>query len=138
MVLSKRWLQDYLKLDVTDKDFAAALTLSGSKVQTTSGYARLTSALNQTFRLLQALRTLKRVTMFLLHLTTLLLQAARKSKRVSSAVLKAQVCSVLSASSVLPLTISLMLLKTASLFSVMIAISLSARISAKQSVSTTL
>ena len=33
MVLSKRWLQDYLKLDVSDKDFAAALTLSGSKVE---------------------------------------------------------------------------------------------------------
>ena len=33
MVLSKRWLRDYLKLDVTDKDFAAALTLSGSKVE---------------------------------------------------------------------------------------------------------
>ena len=33
MVLSKRWLQDYIKLDVTDKDFAAALTLSGSKVE---------------------------------------------------------------------------------------------------------
>ena len=33
MVLSKRWLHDYLKLDVTDKDFAAALTLSGSKVE---------------------------------------------------------------------------------------------------------
>ncbi len=33
MVLSKRWLHDYLKLDVTDKDFASALTLSGSKVE---------------------------------------------------------------------------------------------------------
>ncbi|MBR3802309.1 MAG: phenylalanine--tRNA ligase subunit beta [Clostridia bacterium] len=33
MVLSKRWLQDYLKLDVSDKEFASALTLSGSKVE---------------------------------------------------------------------------------------------------------
>ncbi len=33
MNLSKRWLHDYVNLDVTDKDFAAALTLSGSKVE---------------------------------------------------------------------------------------------------------
>ncbi len=33
MNLSKRWLHDYVNLDVSDKDFAAALTLSGSKVE---------------------------------------------------------------------------------------------------------
>ncbi len=33
MNLSKRWLHDYVNLDVTDKEFAAALTLSGSKVE---------------------------------------------------------------------------------------------------------
>ncbi|MBR6312591.1 MAG: phenylalanine--tRNA ligase subunit beta, partial [Oscillospiraceae bacterium] len=33
MVLSKRWLSDYVSLDVSDKEFADALTLSGSKVE---------------------------------------------------------------------------------------------------------
>ncbi|HBL40487.1 MAG TPA: phenylalanine--tRNA ligase subunit beta, partial [Ruminococcaceae bacterium] len=33
MVLSKRWLQDYYKLNVGDKQFAADITLSGSKVE---------------------------------------------------------------------------------------------------------
>ncbi|MBQ2964094.1 MAG: phenylalanine--tRNA ligase subunit beta [Clostridia bacterium] len=33
MNLSKRWIHDYVNLDVTDKEFAAALTLSGSKVE---------------------------------------------------------------------------------------------------------
>ncbi len=33
MVLSKRWLHDYVKVDVSDKQFADDLTLSGSKVE---------------------------------------------------------------------------------------------------------
>ncbi len=33
MVLSKRWLQDYYPLKVSDKQFAADITLSGSKVE---------------------------------------------------------------------------------------------------------
>ena len=33
MDLSKRWLNDYVKIDATDKEFADALTLSGSKVE---------------------------------------------------------------------------------------------------------
>ncbi len=33
MVLSKRWLQDYYKLNVSDRQFAADITLSGSKVE---------------------------------------------------------------------------------------------------------
>ena len=33
MNLSKKWLNDYITLDVTDKEFADALTLSGSKVE---------------------------------------------------------------------------------------------------------
>lgn len=33
MVLSKRWLGDYFKVDVSDKQFAADITLSGSKVE---------------------------------------------------------------------------------------------------------
>ena len=33
MNLSKKWLSDYVALDVTDKEYADALTLSGSKVE---------------------------------------------------------------------------------------------------------
>ena len=33
MDLSKRWLKDYVDIDVSDKEFADALTLSGSKVE---------------------------------------------------------------------------------------------------------
>ena len=33
MDLSKRWLKDYVDIDATDKEFADALTLSGSKVE---------------------------------------------------------------------------------------------------------
>ncbi|HPZ00339.1 MAG TPA: hypothetical protein PLS28_02600, partial [Clostridiales bacterium] len=33
MDLSKRWLQDYVDLEVDDHDFAEAITLSGSKVE---------------------------------------------------------------------------------------------------------
>ena len=33
MDLSKKWLKDYVDLDVTDKEFADAMTLSGSKVE---------------------------------------------------------------------------------------------------------
>ena len=33
MNLSKKWLNDYVTLDVTDKEFSDALTLSGSKVE---------------------------------------------------------------------------------------------------------
>ena len=33
MDLSKRWLQDYVDIDVPDRDFAEALTVSGSKVE---------------------------------------------------------------------------------------------------------
>ncbi len=33
MDLSKRWLQDYVDIDVPDRDFAEALTISGSKVE---------------------------------------------------------------------------------------------------------
>ncbi|MBQ3603043.1 MAG: phenylalanine--tRNA ligase subunit beta [Clostridia bacterium] len=33
MNLSKRWLHDYVNIDVTDKQFADALTISGSKVE---------------------------------------------------------------------------------------------------------
>ncbi|MEG0546162.1 MAG: phenylalanine--tRNA ligase subunit beta [Oscillospiraceae bacterium] len=33
MNLSKKWLNDYVKIDATDKEFADALTLSGSKVE---------------------------------------------------------------------------------------------------------
>jgi phenylalanyl-tRNA synthetase beta chain len=33
MILSKRWLKDYVDIDVTDKEFADEMTLSGSKVE---------------------------------------------------------------------------------------------------------
>ena len=33
MNLSKRWLHDYVNIDVTDKQFADDLTISGSKVE---------------------------------------------------------------------------------------------------------
>lgn len=33
MNLSKKWLHDYVELDVTDKEFSDAMTLSGSKVE---------------------------------------------------------------------------------------------------------
>lgn len=33
MVLSKKWVKDYVDLDVTDKEFADEMTLSGSKVE---------------------------------------------------------------------------------------------------------
>jgi len=33
MKLSKKWLQDYIKLDCSDKEFADAMTMSGSKVE---------------------------------------------------------------------------------------------------------
>ncbi len=33
MDLSKRWLQDYVDIDVPDRDYAEALTISGSKVE---------------------------------------------------------------------------------------------------------
>jgi len=33
MLLSKKWLSDYIKLDCTDKAFADAMTISGSKVE---------------------------------------------------------------------------------------------------------
>ncbi|MBQ6380094.1 MAG: phenylalanine--tRNA ligase subunit beta [Clostridia bacterium] len=33
MILSKRWLNDYCKIDIDDKQFAEAITLTGSKVE---------------------------------------------------------------------------------------------------------
>lgn len=33
MILSKRWLNDYCKIDIDDKEFAEAITLTGSKVE---------------------------------------------------------------------------------------------------------
>ena len=33
MILSKRWLKDYVDIDVTDKEFADEMTLTGSKVE---------------------------------------------------------------------------------------------------------
>ncbi|MCR4615290.1 MAG: phenylalanine--tRNA ligase subunit beta [Clostridiales bacterium] len=33
MKLSKKWLNDYVKLNITDKEFASGMTLSGSKVE---------------------------------------------------------------------------------------------------------
>lgn len=33
MILSKKWVKDYVDFDVTDKEFADAMTLSGSKVE---------------------------------------------------------------------------------------------------------
>lgn len=33
MILSKKWLSDFVKIDASDKDFAEAITISGSKVE---------------------------------------------------------------------------------------------------------
>ena len=33
MILSKRWLNDYCKIDIDDKQFSEAITLTGSKVE---------------------------------------------------------------------------------------------------------
>ena len=33
MNLSKKWMSDYVTLDVTDKQFADGMTISGSKVE---------------------------------------------------------------------------------------------------------
>lgn len=33
MNLSKKWLSDYVKLNVSDQEFADGMTLSGSKVE---------------------------------------------------------------------------------------------------------
>ncbi|MBO7682120.1 MAG: hypothetical protein J6T17_05145, partial [Clostridia bacterium] len=33
MDLSKKWLSDYVSLDVEDREFAEAITISGSKVE---------------------------------------------------------------------------------------------------------
>ncbi|MCL2531686.1 MAG: phenylalanine--tRNA ligase subunit beta, partial [Oscillospiraceae bacterium] len=33
MKLSKKWMQDYIALDCSDKEFADAMTMSGSKVE---------------------------------------------------------------------------------------------------------
>ena len=35
MNLSRKWLQEFVSVDASDKDFAEAMTLSGSKVETT-------------------------------------------------------------------------------------------------------
>ena len=33
MILSKRWLNDYCNIDIDDREFAEAITLTGSKVE---------------------------------------------------------------------------------------------------------
>lgn len=33
MLLSNKWLNDYVKIDVSDKEFADVMTMSGSKVE---------------------------------------------------------------------------------------------------------
>ena len=35
MKLSRKWLNEFVNIDVNDKEFAEAMTLSGSKVETT-------------------------------------------------------------------------------------------------------
>ena len=35
MLLSRKWLDEFVHVDANDKDFAEAMTLSGSKVETT-------------------------------------------------------------------------------------------------------
>ena len=35
MKLSRKWLGEFVTVDASDKDFAEAMTLSGSKVETT-------------------------------------------------------------------------------------------------------
>lgn len=35
MNLSRKWLNEFVSIDANDKDFAEAMTLSGSKVETT-------------------------------------------------------------------------------------------------------
>ena len=37
MNLSRKWLQEFVSVDASDKDFAEAMTLSGSKVETNRG-----------------------------------------------------------------------------------------------------
>ena len=34
MLLSRKWLDEFVHVDANDKDFAEAMTLSGSKVET--------------------------------------------------------------------------------------------------------
>ena len=36
MNLSRKWLNEFVTVDASDKDFAEAMTLSGSKVETTT------------------------------------------------------------------------------------------------------
>ena len=36
MNLSRKWLNEFVKIDVPDREFAEAMTLSGSKVEGTS------------------------------------------------------------------------------------------------------
>ena len=35
MNISRKWLNDYVKVDVSDHEFDAAMTMSGTKVETT-------------------------------------------------------------------------------------------------------
>ena len=41
MLLSRKWLDEFVHVDANDKDFAEAMTLSGSKVETTEAYDNL-------------------------------------------------------------------------------------------------
>ena len=36
MLLSRKWLNEFVKTDVSDREFDEAMTLSGSKVETTA------------------------------------------------------------------------------------------------------
>ena len=42
MKLSRKWLSDYITLNVTDREFAHAMTMSGSKVE---GYEKRAQSL---------------------------------------------------------------------------------------------
>ena len=40
MNLSRKWLHEFVEVDVNDRDFAEAMTMSGSKVEVTEDLSR--------------------------------------------------------------------------------------------------
>lgn len=158
MNLSKRWLHDYVNLDVSDQQFADDMTLSGSKVESfeTEGadiknvivgkvvslvkhpdsdhlwICQIDVGAKDNIQIVTGAQNLKVNDVVPVAMDDSFVSGGHHIKRASSAELSQTVCSAHSVSSDLRFMIFRMRLRTVFSFSAMIATKLSARIYTRQ------